>query len=118
MEEEKTKKNMLTKVERREDGDGLRYGVDTGGSSPLEESERCMTFCIPGSILILTTGGVFKVEAEEWGGVQIFVDTFMEESERPYTLYLPTQSSHIEDMLSATLEFSRMVDDNKEVAVS
>ena len=112
------KRNMLTKVERREDGDGLRYRVDTGGSSPLEESERCMTFCIPCSILTLTTGGVFKVEAEEWGGVRIFVDTFMEKSERPYTLYLPAQSSHIEDLLSATLEFSRMVNDNKKVAVS
>ena len=73
------KRGGVTKEERREDGDGLGMGVDRGGSSPSEESERYMTFCIPGSILTLTTGGVFKVEAEEWGGVRISVDTFVEE---------------------------------------
>ena len=93
-------------------------GVDTGGSSPSKESERCMTEWIPGSILTLTRGGVLKVEAEEWGGVRNCVDTFMEESRSPYTLYLPTYSSHVEDPLSATLGSSRMVNDNKEVVVS
>ena len=64
-------------VEWREDGDSLTMGVDTGGSSSSEESKRCMTVCIPGSILIVTSGGVFKVEAKEWGGVWISVDTFV-----------------------------------------
>ena len=36
-----------------------------------------MTVCIPGSIVILTTVGVLKVEAEEWGGVRISMDTFV-----------------------------------------
>ena len=75
-----------------------------------------MTLYIPGSILTLTTGGVFKVEAEEWGGVRISVDAFVQECGSSYTLYIPAQSSHIEDPLSATLEFSCMVNDNKEVA--
>lgn len=30
----------VRKVERREDGEGLGMGVETGGSSPSEESER------------------------------------------------------------------------------
>jgi hypothetical protein len=93
-------------------------GVDTGGSLPSEESEGCMTMCILGSILILTKGGVLKVEAEEWGGVRNSVDTFVAESGSPYTLYLSAHNSHIEDPLSATIGFSRMVNDNKEVAVS
>ena len=93
-------------------------GVDTGGSSPLEESERCMTVCIPGSILNLTRGGVLKVEAEERGGVRNSVDTLVEEYESPYTLYLPAHNSHIDDPLSATIGFSRMVNDDKEVAIS
>ncbi len=38
------------KVDRREEGDGLGMGVDKGGSSPSEESERCMTEWIPGSV--------------------------------------------------------------------
>ena len=96
----------------------MEMGVDRGGSSPSEESKRCMTLCIPGSILTLTTEGVFKMEAKEWGGVWISVDTFVEESGSPYTLYLPALSSHIGDPLSASLGFSRMVKDNKEVAVS
>jgi hypothetical protein len=37
----------------------------------LEESKRCMTICIPGSISTLTMGRIFKVEAEEWGRVRI-----------------------------------------------
>ena len=57
----------VRKGELREEGDGLRMGVDRGGSSPSEESKRCMTMCIPGSILTLTTGGVFKVEDLGWG---------------------------------------------------
>jgi hypothetical protein len=52
------------------------------------------------------------------GGVQNSVDTFMEESGSPYTLYLPAPNSHIEDPLSATIGFSRMVNDNKEISVS
>ena len=68
MEEEDVKGQGLQrgvrKGELREEGDGLRMGVDRGGSSPSEESERCMTICIPGSILTLTRGGVFKVEEE------------------------------------------------------
>ena len=86
--------------------------MDRGGSSPSEESERCMTVYIPGSILTLTTGGVFKVEKEEWGGVRISVNTLEQESGSPYTLYLPTESAHTEDLLLATLECSRMVNDN------
>jgi hypothetical protein len=77
-----------------------------------------MTVCIPGSILTLTTEGVFKVEEEEWGGVRILVDAFVLESRSLYTLYLPAQSSHTKDPLSAILEFSRMINDNKNVALS
>ena len=58
-------KGGVTKVEWRKDGDGLFMGVDMRGSLPSDESERCMTVYIPGSILILTTRGVLKVEAEE-----------------------------------------------------
>jgi hypothetical protein len=58
-----------------------------------------MTMCIPGSILTLTSGGVLKEERE---GVRNSVDTFMQRLGSPYTLYLPTQSSHVEDPLSAT----------------
>ena len=58
-------------MELREEGDGLRMGVDRVGSLPLEELERCMRMCIPSSILTLITGGIFKVEDEEWGRVQI-----------------------------------------------
>ena len=108
----------VRKRELREEGDGLRMGVNRGGSSPSAEFERCMTMCIPGSILTLTMGGVFKVEEDEWGGVRIFVDTFEQESGSPYTLYLPSQSSHTDDPLSATLKYSRMVNDNREVALS
>ena len=93
-------------------------GVDKGGSSPSEESERWMTVCVPGSVLTLTKGGVLKVEAEEWGGVRNSVDTFLEGPGSPFTLDLPAQNSHVEDPLSKTLGFSRMVNDNKEVAVS
>ncbi len=71
-----------------------------------------------GFSLTLTRGGVLKVEAEEWGGVRNSVDTFTEESKSPYTMYLPAQSSHTEEPLSATLGSSRMVDDNEEVVVS
>jgi hypothetical protein len=116
MEEEETKEEE--KVEWREDGDNLRMGVDTRSSSPSEESERCMTVYIPGLILILTRGGVLKVEAEKWGGIRNSVDTFVERSRSPYTLYLLAHSSHNEDLLSATIGFSRMVNDNKEVAIS
>ena len=63
----------------------------------------------------MTMGKVLKVEVEEWGGIRIFVDTFVQGLESPYTLYLPAQSSHIDDPLSTTLGFSRMVNDNKEV---
>lgn len=77
-----------------------------------------MTEWIPGSILTLTRGGVLKVEAEEWGGVRNTVETFMEGSRSPYTLYLPAQRSHVDEPLSATLGSSRMVNDNKEVEVS
>ena len=84
----------ITKVERKEDGDGLWMAVDIGGTSPSEESKICMTVYIPGSILTLTTRGVFKMEAEEWGGIRIFVDAFVEESGSPYTLYLLVQNSH------------------------
>ena len=111
-------RGAVIKGELKEEGDGLRMGVDRGGSSPSEESERCMIVCIPGSILTLTTGGVFKVEEEEWGGVWITMDTFVQESRSSYTLYLPMQSSHTDDPLSATLEFSRMVNDNREVTIS
>jgi hypothetical protein len=82
----------------------------------LEESERCMTVGISGSIFTLTTGEVFKVEAKEWGGVRISVNTFVQNLGSPYTIYLRVQSSHIEDPLLATLRFSRMVNGNKEVA--
>jgi hypothetical protein len=44
------------------------------------------------------------------------VDTFVEEYGSPYTLYLAVHNSHIEDPLSATIGFSRMVNDNKKVA--
>ena len=77
-----------------------------------------MTECIPGSILTSTRGGVLKVEADEWRGVRNSMDTFVEGTGRPYTLYLPTQSSHNDDPLSTTLGFSRKVNDNKEVVVS
>jgi hypothetical protein len=60
-------------------------------------------------------GGVFKVEVDEWEGIRISMDTFMEESGSSYNLYLPTHSFHIEDPLSKILGFSRMVNDNKEV---
>jgi hypothetical protein len=93
-------------------------GVETGGSSPSEESERWMTWSILGSILTLTRGGVWKVEAEEWGGVRNCMDTFVQGPGRPYTMYLPAQSSHVEDPLSSTLGFSRTVNDNKEVVLS
>ena len=105
-------------MERREDGDGLGMEVERGGSSPSEESERFMTVCILGSSLTLTTGGMFKMEADEWGGVWMSVDTFVEELRKPYTLYLPAPSSHRGEPLSANLGFSRMVKDNKEIAVS
>ena len=108
----------VTKGELREEGDGLKIGVDTRGSSPSNESERCMTIYIPCSILNLTTGGVFKVEADKWEGVQILVDTFVRDSGSPYTVYLPAQSSNTHDPLSASLEFSHMVKDNKDVALS
>ena len=52
MEEEDIKGQSLQrgvrKGELREEGDGLKMGVDRGGPSPLEEYERCMTVCIPG----------------------------------------------------------------------
>jgi hypothetical protein len=53
------------------------------------------------------------MEVDKWGGVRISVDTFVQRPGSPYTMYLPTQSSHIEDPLSTTLGFSRMVNDNK-----
>jgi hypothetical protein len=87
-------------------------------SSPSEESEICMTLCIPGSILTLTKGKVLKMEAKEWRGIRNSLDTFVEGFWSPYTPYLPTQSSHIEVPLSTTLGFSNMVNDNKEVALS
>ena len=83
-----------------------------------EESKKCMTVCTLGSILTLTMGGVIKMEADEWGRVRILVDTFVRDSRNPYTLYFLAQSSHIDDPLSANLEFSRMVNDNKDVALS
>ena len=93
-------------------------GVDRRGSLPSEESKRYMTVCILGSILTLITGGLFKVEEEDWGGVRISVESCVEKSGSPYTWYLPAHSSHTNDPLSATLEFTRMVNDNKEVALS
>jgi hypothetical protein len=93
-------------------------GVDRGGSSPSQESERCMAVCIPGSILTLTRGGVLKMEVEEWGEVRNSVEAFVEESGSPYTVYLPVPNSHIDDPLSATIGISRMVNDNKEISVS
>ena len=42
----KAYKRGVTKGKLREEGDGLRMGVDIGGSSPSDESERCMTICI------------------------------------------------------------------------
>ena len=92
--------------ELKEERDGLRMGVDRGCSSPSEESERCMTVCIPDSILTLTTGGVFKVEDEEWRRVRISVDTFVQESGSPYTLYSLAQSSDTDVPLSATHAWS------------
>ena len=77
-----------------------------------------MTECIPGSILTSMRGGVLKVEAEEWRGVRNSMDTFVQGRGRPYTLYLPAHSSHIDDPLSTTLGFSRKVNDNKEVVLS
>jgi hypothetical protein len=96
----------------------IENGMDIGGSSPSEESKRCMTVCIPGSILTLTRGRVLKVETEEWGGVRNSMDTFVQGPGIPYTLYLPAHSSHVEDPLSETLGFSRTVNDNKEVVLS
>ena len=93
-------------------------GMDKGGSSPSEKSERCRIVCIPCSILTLIMEKVFKVEKEEWGGVRISVDTFVQEFGSMYTLYLPAQSSHTDDPLPATLECSRMVNDNRKVALS
>jgi hypothetical protein len=61
---------------------------------------------------------VLKVEAEEWGGVGNSVETLVEGTGSPYTLYLPGQRSHMEDPVSASLGLSRKVMDNKEVAVS
>jgi len=58
------------------------------------------------------------VEAEEWGEVRNSMDTFVEGPKSPYTLYLLVQSFHFEDPLSATIGFSCMVNDNKEVALS
>ena len=106
------------KLERMEEGDGLGTGVETGGSSPSEESERWMTECMPGSILTSTRGGVLKVEAEDWRGVRNSMGTLVLGRGRPYTLYLPAHSSHIDDPLSTTLGFSRKVNDNKEVVLS
>ena len=71
-----------------------------------------------GLILTLTTGGVFKVEEEEWGEVRISMDTLEQESGSPYTLYLLAESIHMGDPLSASLECSRMVNDKIEVALS
>ena len=95
-------------------------GSGYGGSSPSDESilKICMTVCIPSSILTLAMGRVSKMEVEKWGGVWISVDTFMQGLGCPYTLYLLAQSSHIEDLLSATLGISCMVNDNKEVTLS
>ena len=58
------------------------------------------------------------MEAEECGGVRKCVDTFMEGSRSPYTLYLPAHRTHVDDPLLAILGSSRMVNDNKEVDVS
>jgi hypothetical protein len=80
-------------------------GSGDRGSSPLEESKRCMTVCIPGSILTLTREGVLRVEAGVRNSVQ--------GPGSPYTLYISAQNFHIEDPLSATLGFSRMVNDIK-----
>ena len=49
---------------------------------------------------------------------RILVDTFVRDLGSPYTLYLPTQSSHTDDPLLASLEFSHMVKDNKDVTLS
>ena len=72
----------VKKGELREEGDGLRMGVDGRGSSASEESKRCMTVCILGSILTLTMGGVFKVE-KKWERVRISVDTLEQKSRSP-----------------------------------
>ena len=87
----------VSKVERREDGDGLGMRVERGGSSPSEESERFMTVCILGSILTLTTGWMFKVEAEEWRGVRMSVHTFVEKIGRLYTLYLREPDTKVKE---------------------
>ena len=63
-------------------------------------------------------GKMFEVGEEERGGVQISVDTFVLEFGNPYTLDLQVQISHTDDPLLATLEFSRMVNDNKDVPLS
>ena len=74
-----------------------------------------MIGCIPSSILTLITRRVFKMEEEEWGGIQISVETCVLELGSPYTRFLPVQSFHTDDPLLATLEFTHMVNDNKEV---
>ena len=42
----------IRKWELREEGDGLKMGMDRRGSFPSEESERCMTLCVLGSIFV------------------------------------------------------------------
>jgi hypothetical protein len=61
---------------------------------------------------------MFKVDEDEWERVQISMDTFVLEFGNLYTLYLPAQSSHSEDPLSETLGLLRMVNKNKDVALS
>ena len=95
----------------------LANGSGYRGSSPLEESKRCMTLCVSDSFLTLFTRGVFKVEANQWEGVQILVDTFVRDSGSLYTLYISAQSSHSDDPLSTSLKFSRMVNESNDVAL-
>ena len=54
-------------------------------------------------ILILNTKEVFFNESAEMERVRISMDIFVQEFGSLYTLYFPTQSSHIEDPLVATL---------------
>ena len=68
--------SMLTKGGgRREDEDGVTLEVEWKGSSPSDESARCMTMWIPGSILTWEAGRVLKVEEEEKRRVRISKET-------------------------------------------
>jgi hypothetical protein len=59
------KRGGITDGGRREDEDGSTIWAEWTGSSPLEESERCMTVWIPGSILTQTPRGVASPSKEK-----------------------------------------------------